>query len=453
MVTQIKTIAAPKTIPYLREYPLVGSMRAFSTDRLNLLLRLAQAGDVCGFHFGPFPFIQFNRPEHVQSIMIEHAEDFDKGRWLRKAVSGNGIFISEGAFHHRQRKLMAPTFQPRHIVAYADTMTHYTEQFQEQWSDGTVIDLNQQMTSLTMSIICKVLFDADFLTEKDELGAALATSLAYSAYVLSSVFVLPLSWPTPRNRHVVQAEQLLEAHFQRMIDERRSSTIERNDFLSLLLQARDEDGSKMSDAQAIDECLTLFGAGHETTAIALIWAWYLLCQHPDIYQKLQQEVDSVLQGRTPTYADLPRLPYCLQVFKETMRLYSPGYTVSREALHDVEIDGYLVPKGAAVLVSSYTLHRRPEYFPEPERFEPERFTPEREKRLPRHAYIPFGVGPRICIGNHFALMEGQLLLATLAQRATFTLVPGQRIKPDPEHNFALRPNGKVKVVVKRRKRP
>ncbi|MBV9690416.1 MAG: cytochrome P450 [Ktedonobacteraceae bacterium] len=268
--------------------------------------------------------------------------------------------------------------------------------------------------------------------------------------MLSSVFVLPLGWPTPGNRRVVQAEQLLEAHFQRMIDERRSSTVERNDFLSLLLQARDEDGSKMSDQQAIDECLTLFAAGHETTAIALIWAWYLLCQHPDIYQKLQQEVDCVLQGRTPTYADLPRLPYCLQVFKETMRLYSPGYTVSRQALHDVEIDGYLVPKGATVLVSSYTIHRRPEYFPEPERFEPERFTPEREKRLPRHAYIPFGVGPRICIGNHFALMEGQLLLATLAQRATFTLVPGQRIKPDPEHNLALRPNGKVKVVVKKR---
>jgi len=206
----------------------------------------------------------------------------------------------------------------------------------------------------------------------------------------------------------------------------------------------------MSDEQLMDECITLFGAGHETTAAALTWAWYLLCQHAALYEKVQQEVDSVLQGRTPTYADLANLPYCLQVFKETMRLYPPATGVIREALHDVEIDGYRVPKGANVVVPIYTLHRNPHYFPEPETFDPERFLPEREKELPRYAYLPFGAGPRICIGNHFAMMEGHLLIATLAQRATFFLVPNQVIAPDLTKTLALRPYGKVEAVMKRR---
>jgi len=206
----------------------------------------------------------------------------------------------------------------------------------------------------------------------------------------------------------------------------------------------------MSDEQVMAECLTLFGAGHETTATALSWTWYLLCQHPESYQKVQQEVDSVLQGRTPTYADLARLPYCLQVFKEAMRLYPPAYLTSRRALRDVEIDGYLVPKGWVVLLAPYTLHRREDSFPEPEKFDPERFTPEREKELPRYAYVPFGAGPRICIGLHFAMMEGHLLLATIAQRVSFSLVPGQVIEPDPIHHLALRPAGAVNVTVKKR---
>jgi cytochrome P450 len=206
----------------------------------------------------------------------------------------------------------------------------------------------------------------------------------------------------------------------------------------------------MSDGQLMAECLTLFGAGHETTATALSWTWYLLCQHPEIYQKVQQEVDHVMQGRTPTYDDLTCLPYCLQVFKEAMRLYPPAYAFSRRALRDVEIDGYQVPKGRVVLIAPYTLHRREEYYPEPEKFDPERFTTEREKQLPRSAYLPFGAGPRICIGMYFAMMEGHLLLATLAQRVSFSLVPGQSIVPDPIHHLTLRPASEVKVLVKRR---
>ena len=455
MTTQVETttIHKPKTLRYISGYPLIGNMHDFSKDRLGLLKRLAREGDVYGMHFGPFPIILFNKPEHVHSILVEHAYDFDKGvaihNTFRPAI-GDGIFSSEGDFHRHQRKLMSPPFQPRHIASYADIMGYYGEQIQQTWPDGSVIDVNQQMTNLTRSIIGKALFDADVFTETDELGAAMTVTTEYVSHTLSTLLPPPYNWPTPRNQRTHKAAQVLRTRIQRFIDERRNSPVERNDFLSILLQARDEDGEPMSNEQVMAECLTLFGAGHETTATALSWTWYLLCQHPERYQKVQQEVDSVLQGRTPTYADLARLPYCLQVFKEALRLYPPAYAFSRRALRDVEIDGYQVPKGSVVLLAPYTLHRREEYFPEPEQFDPERFTPEREKQLPRYAFMPFGAGPRICIGLYFAMMEGHLLLATIAQRASFSLVPGQTIEPDPVHHLVLRPAGVVHVTVKKR---
>ena len=437
-------------IPFIREWPLVGSLPAFvQKNPLAFLLHVAHRGDVCGFHIGPFPLILFNKAEHVQSLLVEHADDMSKGRLIHRAFGGNGLFVSEGEFHRRQRKVMAPAFQPRQISTYADTIVRYGERVQQEWHDGEVVDLNQHMIAVTMSIIGKVLFDTDVFNKTDELGAAMAILNEDIVHKATSLFQAPSSWPTPRNLRVRQAAQVVQNHVQRFIDEQRTSASCRNDFLSILLHATDEDGKAMSDEQLMDECLTVFGAGHETTAAALSWAWYLLCQHREVYQKVQHEVESALEGRTPTYDDLAHLPYCLQVFKETMRLYPPAPVV-REALHDIEIDGYLVKKGYTIYISPYTLHRKAEYFPDPETFDPERFTLEQEKQLPRYAYLPFGAGPRICIGNYFALMEGQLLIATLAQRVTFTLVPGQTIKPDPVHNLTLSPGGKMEVIVKRR---
>ncbi len=443
--------ASAHPIPSIREFPLIGSLPALMRrDSLAFLLRLAQHGEVCSFHLGPIPIILFTKAEQVQSILVEHASDLSKGQLIHRAFGGNGLFVSEGEFHRRQRKLMTPVFQPRQIASYAETMVKTGERLQQEWHDGAVVDLNQHMIALTMSIIGKLLFDADVFTETDELGAAMAMEFEYVLRTFSSLWMPPLSWPTPRNLRVRTATQVLQKRIQHMIDERRRNTTPRNDLLSILLQARDEDGKAMSDAQLLDECLTLFGAGHETTAAALTWAWCLLCQHPDVYQQVQQEVESVLEGRPPRYEDLARLPYCLQVFKETLRLYPPAASIAREALHDLEIDGYLVPKGSTVMVSPYILHHTAAYFPDPERFDPEHFAPEREKQLPRYAYLPFGAGPRICIGNHLALMEGHLLMATLAQRVHFTLAQGQVIAPDPRHNLTLRPGGKVEVVVKKR---
>src|SRR5438876_2953340 len=255
MATQINTKTdIPKTFRYIRGYPFVGNLLDFRKDRLDLLRRLAREGDVCGMHFGPFPIILFNKPEHVQSILVEHAYDFDKGLAIHntfRPVIGDGIFSSEGDFHRQQRKLMAPPFQPRHIASYAGIMGHYGEHIQQTWPDGSSIDVNQQMTNLTMSIIGKALFDADVFTETDELGAAMTVTSEYVSHTLSTLLPLPYNWPTPRNRRTHRAAQVLRNRIQRFIDERRNQPTERNDFLSILLQAKDEDGKPMSDEQVM----------------------------------------------------------------------------------------------------------------------------------------------------------------------------------------------------------
>lgn len=446
------TLTATKPIRNIQEPPLIGSMSNYNQDRLDLLLRVTrECGDIGSFHFGPFSVIMLNASEFVHSVLVEHAYDFDKGTTVHNAfrpVIGDGIFTSEGDFHRRQRKLIAPAFQPRQIVKYANTMVDYGEQLQAEWKDGMTVDVSQEMTHVTMSIVGKVLFDADVFTEADDLGAAMTTVLEHVNYMLSHLFPIPLIWPIPRNQRTKKAIAVIKNTVQKMIDKRRASDERKDDLLSILLRAREEDSTSMSDDQVRSEALTLFGAGHETTAVALSWLWYMLATHPAIYRKVQQEIDSVLQGRSPTYADLANLPYTLQTLKETLRLYPPAYVMSRVALRDVEINGYQVRKGQTVLMSPYTIHRRPDYFPNPEQFDPERFTPENEKSLPRYAYMPFGAGPRICIGTYFAMMEGHLLLATLAQRVSFELLPGQQIIPAPK--VTIRPKYGIKMVVRHR---
>jgi cytochrome P450 len=443
-----------KSIPRITGLPLLGNLPEFQSDRLELFMRvMRECGDIGCFYFGPYPLIQINHPELMHSLLVEHTYDFDKGEMMHKAIeplAGKGVFISEGDFHRSQRKLMAPSFQPRHIMHYADTMVRYGEQIQATWRDGEVIDVARQMIHVTMSIIGKVLFDADVMTETEGLGAAIATMLEQATYSLSHLFPIPLSWPTPRSWRTRRALAVLNNRMQQMIDERRASSEERDDFLSILLRAHEEDGTTMSNEQVQSEALTLFNAGHETTATALTWVWYLLATHPDVYRRVQEEVDCVLQGHTPTYEDLPRLPYCLQVFKEALRLYPPAYGVARAALHDVELGDYKIKQGVGVIAAIYAMHRCSAYYPDPERFDPERFTPDNERLLPRYAYLPFGAGPRICLGNHFAMMEGHLLLAALAQRVTFDLVPGQSVKSDLSKTLTLRPIHGLKMVVHRR---
>lgn len=445
------TATSTRPIPPISEPPLVGSLAAFAGDRLALLRRIArECGDVGCCHVGPSRLVLFNAPELVHAIMVEHAYDFDAGPIRHAAfqpVIGNGLLNSEGDLHRRQRKVMAPLFQPRQVAGYADIMVRYAERAQAEWADGLELDVWAEMTRVTMAIIGKVLFDADVFNETDDLSAALTVAQEYPSRVFATFLPIPITWPVPGHARMRRAIATVNERIQRLIDARRATEVERDDLLSVLLRARDEDGAGMSDAQIRDEALTLFAAGHETTSVALSWAWYLLANHPDAYARLRAEAREVLDGRPPTYDDLPRLEYARRVLKEALRLYPPAYLIVRAPLREIEIGGYSLRRGDSASLAPYTLHRRPDTFPDPERFDPDRFAPDAEARLPRLAYMPFGAGPHICIGNHFALMEGQLLLAALAQRVTFELLPGQRIVPDPQ--VTLRPKTAIRMRVRR----
>jgi len=440
-------------IPCLPGLPLLGNVLALRKERLELLLRISeQFGDIGAFHFGPRMVPVLNAPEFVRQILVEQAATFEKTatvRALGTPMLGKSVFLSEGEEHRRQRRLLAPLFQHRRVQRYAETMVAYTLRLQESWATGETINLADEMLRLTLWIISDVLFGADLSGEEHELGEVLVYTFRHFADAMTNPLRLPQSWPTPRNQRARQAIERVNATLYRMIEQRRQSGTERNDLLSTLLLARDEeDTTSLSDRQIRDEALGLFVAGHETTANALTWCWYLLSQHPDVYARMQAEGDHVLAGRLPTLADLANLPYTLQVFKETLRLYPPIYAFTRRAITAVQLADYCIPAGASVVICPYTLQRRANLFPEPEIFNPERFAPQQEQQLPRYASIPFGAGPHICLGRHLALLEGQLILATLAQRLTFEFAGATPIQPEPL--LTLRPKGAVPMRIRRR---
>lgn len=441
------------SIPSLPGLPLLGNVFALRNDRLGLLLHISQQfGDIGAFHFGPRIVPVLNSPELVRQVLVDQGSTFEKTatvRALGTPILGNGVFLSEGEEHRRQRRLLAPLFHSRRVLEYADTMISCTSQLLDVWKEGEVVNIADEMTRLTLWIISKVLFDADVSGEERELGDLLTYTFRHFTDEITNPLRVPLSWPTPRNRRVRQALAHINAAIYRMIEERRQRHEEKNDFLSTVLQIRDNERIPLlSDRQVRDEALSLFVAGHETTANALTWCWYLLSQHPDIYARMQEEGDRVLAGHLPTTADLPNLPYTLQVFKETLRLYPPVYAFTRRAMKSVQLGRYQIPAGASVVISPYTLHRRSHLFSEPERFHPERFTPQQEQELPRYAYLPFGAGAHICLGMHFAQLEGHLLLAALAQRVTFEFIGSGPIEPEPL--LTLRPKGAVLMRVRRR---
>ena len=440
-------------IPRIPGLPLLGNIFALRNERLALLQHIShQFGDIGAFHFGTRLVPLVNSPELVRQVLVDQGAIFEKTatvRALGTPVLGNSVFLSEGEEHHRQRKLLSPHFQHSRIVHYAGIMTQFTEHLQATWQEGATINLADEMMRLTLWIISKVLFDADVSGEESELGEVLTYTFRHFADEMTNPLHLPQSWPTPRNRRAREAIAKVNASIYRMIAERRQNGEDRSDFLSALLHAEDEEHTaSLSDLQARNETLSLFVAGHETTATALTWCWYLLSQHPEVYEKMKAEGDRVLAGRLPTIADIPNLPYTLQVFKETLRLYPPVYAFTRGANAATRLGDYLIPKGTSVVISPYTLHRRASLFPDPENFDPERFSPQQEPDIARYSYIPFGAGSHMCLGTHFALLEGQLILATLAQRVTFEFAGSGAI--DPEPLLTLRPKGEVVMRVQQR---
>jgi cytochrome P450 len=426
---------------------------AISRDPLKFMMKVAREyPDVAHFKLGPQHTFLLSHPDHIQNVLVAHDWNFLKGRGLQRAkkVLGKGLLTSEGNFHRRQRRLSQPAFHRQRIASYAQTMAEYAVRRREQWKEGETRDIAQEMMSLTLAIVAKTLFDADLETEAKEIGRALGEVLE-----MFSTFSSPLTdvldkLPLPKNRRVEQAKMRLDETIYRIIEERRGDDRDRGDLLSMLMLAQDteEDSGGMSDEQLRDEVMTLFLAGHETTANALTWTWYLLSQHSEIEARMHAEIDSTLQGKLPTVDDVERLTYTEMVLTESMRLYPPVWVMGRRAVSGYKVGKYYVPAKSIILLSQYVMHHDERYYPEPEKFDPERWTPEARAARPKYAYFPFGGGPRMCIGEQFAWMESILIIATLAQRWKLRLVPGHPVKLQPL--ITLRPKHGMKMTIEKR---
>ena len=423
-------------------------------DPLAFLTRTAREhGDVARFRMGPVELYLVNRPEWIRDLFVTHASIFHKGRGLERAkrLLGEGLLTSEDPVHLRQRRMMQPAFHRERIAGYGEAMVEVAERVTRDWKDGEVRDAALAMTRLTLAIVGRTLFDADIEAEADEIGHALTQTLAlFGRSVALPYFEILDRLPLPSNRRFARAKARIDATIARLIAERRGAPAGRADLLTLLLAARDTegDGRGMTDTQVRDEAITIFLAGHETTANALAWTWWLLSGNPQAEARLHAEVDAVLGGRAPTAADLPRLRYAEMVLAESMRLYPPAWIVGRRAMEPYTIGGYGVPKGSIVVACQWVTHRDPRYFPDPERFDPERWTPEAKEARPRFSYFPFGGGPRVCIGEGFAWMEGVLVLAAIARR--WRLRPAEDRPVVPAPSITLRPKGGIRMRLERR---
>jgi cytochrome P450 len=402
---------------------------------LPFLERLAREyGDTSSFRIGPQRVYFFNHPDLVRDVLVTKHSSFMKGLALQrmKVVLGDGLLTSEGDLHKRQRRLAQPAFHRDRIRRYGEVMVEKAVAARERWSNGQELDVAHEMTRLTLNVVAATLFDADVEDEADAIGGAL-TELMHMFPILMhplANFIIQIPF-LPQVRRFRRAMASLDATIYSIIAERRRSGIDRGDLLSMLLLATDTetDGGGMTDTQLRDEALTIFLAGHETTANALSWTLYQLARQPEVERELHREIDGVLAGRKPGPDDYPRLPYTEMVLAESMRLYPPAWAIGRYTTAAVEIGGWMLPPKSLALLSPWIGHRDERFWPEPERFDPLRFTAEAKAARPKMAYFPFGGGPRLCIGEGFAWMEGVLMLATVAQRWRFERGPDVATQP------------------------
>jgi cytochrome P450 len=431
---------------------LLGSAVEMGRSSMKFLTRCAREyGDIVYLRFFGTPVCLLTHPNDIEYILVKNPSNFVKSRDYRalKSVLGNGLLTNEGASWQKQRKLVQPTFRHENTDRYADVMVLATTRMLDTWCNGETRDIHQQMMALTLEIVAEALFGSDVSGHASGVEQALAVLMNQFEGMAGLAFLLPEKLPLPSTlkfkRSVAQLDKIIYA----IIHERRSARGPSNDLLELLLRSQDERGSQMSDEQLRDEVMTLFLAGHETTANALSWTWYLLAQHPEIEARLFQEIGEVLRGKVPTSADVMRLTYTEMVIKESMRLYPPAWAVGRQAVGEFEMGGYKFPAGTNIAILQWSTQRDSRFFPEPEKFDPERWSAESLKRnaLPRFAYFPFGGGPRVCIGAGFAMMEAILLLATMAQRFRMTLVEKRKVKLLP--SVTLRPRDGIQMVLER----
>jgi len=430
------------------------NIKDFSSDTLGFIERMhREYGDNVSFRMGPYRTFFFYHPDQVKEILVKYSKDlpkFERNLATLRQWDGNGLLLSDGEFWQRQHRLVQPAFAPRRFGAYAEIMAKRTSQRVESWKakqlDG--IDIDEEMTGLTLEIISEALFGAEVSTRAKELGQAVAVLSEISVAEMKQ-FLPPPRWlPTAYNRRKNAAIKMVDDLIWGFIKERRKNPTDRGDLLSMLMLATDEEGNKakMTDQQVRDEAMVLFLAGHDTTASALIWTWYLLGRHPEIEEKAYREVKQEVGLRLPRYADSQRLPYLRQIIDESLRLYPPAIGIfARQAKKDLEIGGHKVPKGSLVYAFSYVTQRDARWFPDPLKFDPDRFSEERQKSIPTFAYFPFGGGPRGCIGMPFSLVEMTMVLSTILQKCRLRGLPGE--SAEPQAHLSLRPRDRLRFAL------
>jgi len=435
-----------------RGIPLLGNLPAMGKDPLGFITSCARDyGDVVALRFGSWPAALLSNPEHLETLLVKQHRNFVKNRfsWRQvKAIFGNGLLTAEGEDWARQRRLAAPAFTGERLRSYGDVMVRLTGRMLDGWHDGDVRDVHHDMMALTLRIAAKTLFDSEVERDVEEIDHAVSVLTDEIAVRFARPFVIPDIIPLPGHIRYRRALRNIEAVVAHMIAERRTSGRDTGDFLSMLMQARDENGEPMSDKLLRDEVITLLLAGHETTALSLSWTLYLLGQHSNIDAEVATEIREVLGGRAPGVADLERLKLTESVIQESMRLFPPAWAIGRENLEDCEIGGHHFPAGTTFLASPWVIQRNPYHFPDPETFRPERWADGLERKIPRFAFFPFGGGPRVCIGQRFAMMEAILLLATMIQRFRFEWQSERTVEPFP--SITLRPKGGVWVRLHKR---
>jgi len=453
----MSTVVCPRSLtgpPGPKGHWLLGSLREFRQDMLAFYLRIAREyGDVVAFRLGPRKLVLLNDPESIEQVLVRERSNFIKHyafRLLRPTL-GNGLVVSEGDFSLRQRRLMQPAFSRQSIESFAPVIVDYTARMLDTWQSGSTRDLHADMMKLAMSIVSKALLGVDTCDRATVVSRSFDVVMQDFSDRLLSAFPPPFWLPVPRNLHLKRHVRMLDDVILDIIRQRRADQAETGDLLSMLVQAR-EDATKggMTDKQLRDEVMTLFLAGHETTALTLSWTWYVLATHPEVESKLLAELETVLAGRLPTAADVPRLTYTERVIGESLRLYPPVYFFGREALQDLTIGGYAIAKGTSVLISQYVTQRDPRYFERPDEFDPDRWKDGLFNRPPNHTYFPFGGGPRICIGNLLAMLEAVLIVATIMPRFRFELAPEPPVVAWP--SITLRPRHGIHAVVRTRQR-
>jgi cytochrome P450 len=439
--------SSARKAPTLPGEGVLGHIRDIQEDRLGFLLRAREAcGDVSRFRFILLPAHVVAHPDHVKHVLVDNHRAYDKqtkGFKTIRLVLGNGLLTSEGDFWLRQRRIAQPAFHKERIAGFGEVMVRAALDTARSWravaQSGGTVDIAADMMHLTLRIAGETLLSTDVTGDAAAVGHSVSVFLNDANRRILQPIDVPLGVPTPSNRRITRALADLDAVVYRMIEERRRMTEGRpNDLLTMLMEARDEEtGEAMTDRQLRDEVLTIFLAGHETTANTLSWTLYLLSLHPDVARRVRAELRDVLGGRPPEVADMARLVFTTATLKESMRLFPPAYIVGRRAVEDDTIGGYDIPRDSIVFVSPWVTHRHPVFWPNPEGFDPERFLPERAADIHRYAYFPFGAGPRLCIGQGFAMIEAVLLLAALAQEIRLDLVPGHRVVP--QASVTLRP--------------